>query len=277
MLKNKLLVLFGVLLVLFSCKAPQSLSYTDITNISDIKLRKSLIDNEITFDKLFLKKVNFTFDNGNEKKTFKGSFVIQNDSVIIASIYALMGIELVRVKFTSEEVIVIDKHKKKVTKTDYDYFNNKLGIDLDYKMLQSILSNTLFIYPSESDFYSGIKKYKHYINKDSYSFKSIKDKKRNRITKRNKNNVVVHEINILPGIYRISNVFLKDFNSNQSLTIDYSEFNQFDNILFPKEIKLKGSKGINTIDITLKINYLEVNDGGSLHFKIPSTYKMSEI
>jgi hypothetical protein len=277
MLKNNLLVTLCIIFCFVSCKSPKSLTFGDVTNITDIKLRKNLSDNELNFDKLYLKKVGFSVDTGNEKKSFKGSFVIQNDSLIIASIYALMGIELVRAKFTKDSVIVIDKHNKKVFHTNYEYFTYKFGIELDFSILQSILSNSLFIYPTENEPYSGLRKYKHYVNDNSYSFKSIKDKKFNRKAKKNKNNLIIHEVQILPEVFRISNVYLKDFGTNQTLNIDYQNFSQFDSILFPKVITLEGNRGINNIKITLKINYIEVNDGGSLHFKIPSTYKVSKI
>ncbi len=277
MLKSNVILFILTILILTGCKTTQSLKVGKVTNIPDVKLRGLLRDNELQFDKLYLKKVNFTFDNGKEKKSFKGSFVIKKDSVIIVSIYAPMGIELIRTQLSKHEVTIIDKHNKVVMSTDYGYFNRNFGIDVDFSMLQAILSNTLFVYPAEENYYEELKKYKHDVNSNSYSFKSLKDKRLSRISKRRANDLIIHEFDIYPEIFRIFNVFIKDFSSNQSLVIDYKNFQKFNDILFPEYINLKGERGINKVLVSIKINYIEINDGGSLHFKIPSSYTFKDI
>ncbi len=279
MLKNSFFVVAGLLFVfLVSCKTIKSVEYSKIGNISDVKLRSNLKKNQLEYNKLYLKKVGFTFDDGKDKKSFKGSFVISKDSVIVASIFAPMGIELVRAQFNKEEVIIIDKHNKIVYQTDYDFFLNKYGIDIDYRVLQSILSNTLFTYPSyEDDYFDELKKYKNELNEKFYCFKSIKDKRLERKSRKNYKELVVHDISIYPEIFRIFQVYIKDFSLNNSLKISYSDFIKFESVLFPENIEIIGSQGNNKVDISLKINFLEVNDGGSLYFKIPSSYDVKTL
>ncbi len=208
-------------LLFISCKSTEKVVFGNVTSLSDVKLRKLLKDNELNFDKLYLKKVSFSINDGNENRSFKGSFVIKKDSVIIVSIYALMGIELVRAQLSHDQVIIIDKHSKQVFKTHYNYFSKKFGVDISFDILQSIISNSLFLYPSEEDFYDGLKKYKNHNEQDFYSFKSIRDKRINRIVKRENTSLVIHEIDIYPEIFKIFNVFIKDFGSGQSLKINY--------------------------------------------------------
>lgn len=269
-------LIIGVLL-LSACKTTNTLDIGNVSNLSDVKLRNNLKDHELVYDKLYLKKASFSFDDGTQNKTFKGSIVIKKDSMIVISIVAMMGIELVRVKLTPDEVVIVDKYNKKVFLTSYNYFEEKYGINLDYRVLQSILSNSLFIYPSENDFYDDLKKYKHDIDTKSYSFKSIKDKRLNRINKRNSNDLILHEFSIYPDVYKIFNVFIKDFASNQTLIVDYDNFIEFNDVLFPEYINLKGTKANKVLKISLKVNYLDINNGGSLHFKIPDSYKVSNM
>ncbi len=277
MWRSSVLYFFVVIILFSSCRVIKTADYGKVSNIPDVKLRKELKDNELYFEKLYLKKANFTFDNGIQSKSFKGSIVVLKDSMIILSIYALMGIELVRAKFTPSEVIILDKHNKKVFSTNYAYFSDKYGVDIDFRILQSILSNSLFLYPSETDYYDGLKKYKHDVNADSYIFKSFKDKRLNRINRRNSSDLVLHEFKIYPEIFRIFNIYVKDFGSDQTLEVDYKNFTKFDKILFPEYLEIKGRNAVNQLKISLKINYLELNDGGSLHFEIPSSYSISEI
>ncbi len=277
MLKNSLLCLICLIFIFSSCKTSEKVVIGKVSNIPDVKLRKSLKDNELVYDQLYLKKVNFTLDDGEQKRSFKGSFVIKKDSVIIVSIYALMGIELIRAQLTSDSVLIVDKHNKIVYNTDYSYFEKKFGVDITYDIFESIISNQLFLYPDEGEYYEGLKKYKHNTTSEFYSFKSVKDKRISRIVKRDNTNLIFHEIDIYPEIFKIFNVFIKDFSTGQSLKVNYSNFKNFDKILFPEVIDISATQGIKTIKLTLEINYLDIDDGGSLHFKIPSSYQNKEI
>ncbi|WP_066630314.1 DUF4292 domain-containing protein [Labilibacter marinus] len=270
-MSNYLVILLVFLLV--SCKSTETVRVKNVSNISDAQLRKEVKNNELLFDKLYLKKLQFSFDDGKDKKSFKGSFVVQKDSQIIVSIFILMGREVVRAKLGLEDVIILDKHNKIALHTDYNYFSKKYGIDLDFYSIQAILTNSLFIYPYSDDYYNDLKKYKHHVSSDHYSFKSIKDKRLDRLTKRSRNNILVHEIDIDPELYRILNVFIKDFENNHSISINYNHFKNYDSTIFPEKINMKATKGNAKFEVDLKLNYLEINDGGSLHFKIPSSYK----
>ncbi len=276
-MKNSIIWLILVLFLFNACKTSEKVVIGKVSNIPDVKLRKLLKDNEINYNQLYLKKVGFTLDDGDQKRSFKGSFVIKKDSVIIVSIYALMGIELIRAQLTKDSVIIVDKHNKFVYNTDYSYFENKFGVDITFDIIQSIISNQLFIYPDEGDFYDGLKKYKHDITKDFYAFKSIKGKRVNRIAKRDNSNIIYHEIDIYPELFKIFNVFLKDFGTGQSLKVKYDNFKNFNNILFPEDIVISATQGVKEINLSLKINYLDINDGGSLHFKIPTSYQNKDI
>jgi len=274
MWRNKVELLFvAIIIFLASCKTTETLPKGSVSNITDARLRNQLIDNELEFKKLYLKKVQFNFNDGSLKRSFKGSFVIEKDSQIVVSIFPLMGIELVRVRLTPKDVIIIDKHNKVVISTNYEYFNRRYGLSLNYYAVQAILTNSVFLYPVEVDNYEGLKKYKHYIGKDYYSFKSLKDNRFDRFVGRGKDDVIQHEIYIYPDMYRTFKVNIKDLVKNQSIKIDYSNFKNYGSYLFPEEINFVATQEENTFEVGLKINYLEINDGGSLYFKIPSAYK----
>lgn len=277
MWSNRVLFFLFSFCLLFSCKTSKLVKIGNFSNISDVKLRNKLIDNELIYNKLYLKKVQFSFHEGDKESSFKGSFVIQKDSFIIVSINALMGIELVRAKLTPNEVIIIDKHDKKVVLTNYGFFAQKYGIDFNFNSIQSLLTNSLFLYPVEDDYYKGLEKYKHQVNDGYYSFKSVKDKKLGRLNRKSRNDIVVHDIDIYPDIFRIFKVFIKDFSSNQTLVVDYKEFRLFDKVLFPGIISIRGEKGLKSIHVDLNINYLEIDDGGSTHFKVPSSYSVKNM
>lgn len=270
---NTQLLLVAILIFFISCKSSEIITEGTVSNISDASLRNHLKDSELVYNKLYLKKVQFTFNDGLQKKSFKGSFVIQKDSQIIVSIFPLMGIELVRVRLTPEDVVIIDKHNRVVTTTNYDYFKIKYGLSLNYYAVQAILTNSIFLYPVEVDNYEGLKKYKHYVENNHYTFKALKDNRFERFMVKGKEDVIQHEMYIYPDVYRTFKIIIKDLVKNQSIYIDYNDFKNFETILFPKQINFIATQEEKTFEVGLEINYLEVNDGGSLYFKIPASYK----
>ncbi|SMO58620.1 protein of unknown function [Saccharicrinis carchari] len=277
MWRNNIGLLFLITIALFSCKSSEMLTGGAATSITDARLRNQLILNELAYNKLYLKKIQFTLNEGDNKKSFRGSFVVQRDSQIVVSIFALMGIELVRARLTPTEVIILDKHSKVATKSNYAYFNKKFGVELDFYTIQAIISNSIFVYPSVEDKYDELKKYKHYIDKNSYVFKSLKENRLDRLMGRGKQDFILHEMYIYPDLFRIFNVYINDFSKQQSIDIRYSKFKNFGTTQFPEQIKFTAIQSDKKFMVDLNINYLEINDGGSLHFKIPSAYKIKSL
>ncbi len=282
MWKNNFLVSFILASLVFnsSCKSLKNVRVDKVgkvTNIPDVKLRNLLRNNELDYDKIYLKKANVNVTINNEKKTFKGSIVIKKDSAIIISIFAPMGIELVRAKFDPDSIFILDKYNKQVLTSDYSYFERFYGVDISFSTLQAILTNSLFIYPVKNEFYEDLKKYKHSVNDSCFAFRSVSSRRVERKSKRNANNLIVHEINIYPELFRIFNVYIRDFQSNETLIIDYKNFTKFNKVLFPEMIHLNGIQGNSNISINLKINSVEINEGGSLFFKIPDKFEQKKL
>ncbi len=272
LLKSSLFLL--ILLVGYSCKSSEVLTSGNVTNISDIKLRNQLLQQALNYNKLYSKKASITFNDGNKKTSFKGSYVIQKDSIIIVSVIALMGIEVVRAQFTPDSVIILDKHNKKAILTNYSFFYDKFDMDIDFFMLQQILTNGPFVYPADDDLISDLKKYKHDIKDDYYTFSTVKHRRYNRLNKRQKNDVVTHQMAIYPDLFRIKDHYIKDFGNNRTVEIQYNSLKKFSSTIFPQFIKVDASQGSKQFNLDIETNYIEINDGGSLHFKVPSSYEI---
>lgn len=267
-----------IFLTSISCKTTRTIKEGTVSNISDSKLRNSILDNQLDYHKLYSKKLNISFDDGKTKKSFKGSYVIKKDSVIIVSIMAVMGIEVVRAQFLPDGITILDKHNKKVFQTDYDFFSSKYKIDIDFDIFQSILTNMAFTYPPSDDHISEVlRKYKHGIRDNQYTFGVIKEKRLNRLVKRNNNDLLMHDMLVMPELYRISKHFIRDFANNRSTEIVYSDFTEYNSLIFPKFIDIKVLDGNSQFKLSLTTNNLEIDDGGSLHFKIPSSYEVANM
>ena len=86
-------------------------------------------------------KIDMTMEE--EKLQFQCFVAIRTDSIIYLNLNK-SGIELARVVLTPKEVVFVNKMEHKYYQGDYSFFQNIVGIPLDYLMVQSLL-----LYPAD--------------------------------------------------------------------------------------------------------------------------------
>lgn len=271
------IILIGIILVLSGCKATQEF-YTKkgtLKNIADYKLINSTGDNYISYNTLFYKRFKAKYSDENNSLSISGNIYIQKDSSIIISI--LKGIELYRVCLTPNAVEILDKRKKTYTRGDYKLLWDKFLVEMDYQTLQSILTNELFVYPISND-QKLIKRYKHEVGKDVYLLQSLKNGKFERKYKKEKTmNIVYHQFAIMPDVFKISKVNIKDFDVNSELVIGYDNFVEINNSLFPSEVIINGNRGNSAFTILLNFDHIDINGESSLGFKFSDKFKKIDL
>jgi len=238
----------------------------------DAKLINSVQSSNLAYSKLFLKKFSaeVEFEDG-KSLSFKGNLAIEKDSSIIVSI--IKGIEWYRVRLRPDSVEVLDRRKKTVTAGDYKILWDKFLLELDYYTLQNIITNQLFAYPI-GDFDKTIKRYKHYCSENHYQLQSVKEGKFSRKYKKEKvSNIIFHQFSILPEIFKISDVYIKDFNANSEIKIAYTDFITKKETLFPSTINLVGTRVNKTVSLKIRFDHIEVDTESSIGFKISDKYK----
>jgi hypothetical protein len=147
-------------------------------------------------------------------------------------------------------------------------------IDIDFITIQKILLNELYVYPIEKQYTSSLKKYKHGVGNKVYQLKSLKDGRLSRISRKDKyNNLILHEFNILPEVFKIERSYIKDFGSNSSIIMSYSDFIDTYGGLFATNLNIKGLRGSDTFKLVLDFDHVEFDGEGSIGFKISSKYK----
>ncbi len=271
-------ILFYSFFILFLIGCSSKKYYTskgDLKNITDARLIKNVEDNYVEFNTLFCKKFAAEINIDGDKKSFKGNLFINEDKEIIVSILPLMGIELARVKFNEDSIIVINRSNKTLTQENYGFLWDKFSLDIDYKLLYRILLNQLHTYPLSQNFEEEIKRYKHYNESDKYVFKSVKKNRYNRLTKRNnKNDLVLHDLYILPEVFKISKSLIKDYSSNSDLVIKYEDFSQLNGHLIPNKLIIEGRRGNNQISLSVKYDSIEIDGKNRIGFKVSNKYNI---
>jgi len=277
---NRLLTIGFLGLLLFGCRSSKEF-YTNtgtLKNITDAKLIKNTEENNIPFDSIFFKKFHAEITLNGDKKSFKGNMFVQRDHSIVVSIYTLMNIELVRVRFQPDLVEIIDRTKKEYIRSDYRLLWEKFMVELDYHVLQDILLNELYAYPIGDNTRLDLKKYKHDRKVDVYTFQSIKKGRFSRLyRKESTDGIILHEFSILPDVFKVSKSYIKDFSSNTSINIEYNNFTQVQTYLMPNRIMIDGNR--DGYSFSLKINFptIDVTSNNSIGFKVSKKYDVKDL
>ncbi len=90
--------------------------------------------------------------------------------------------------------------------------------------------------------------------------------------------MIYHEFDIAPDIFRITKSYIKDFEANMSLNLDYKDFVVLEEYVFPSVIFIKGNRNGNVFSINIKFNALELDGVSKMSFKYNAEkYKISNL
>lgn len=277
---NKIFAICLLGLLLFGCRSSKEF-YSNkgtLKNITDAKLIKSTEENYIPFDSIFFKKFHAEISLNGNTKSFKGNMFIHRDHSIVVSIYTLMNIELVRVRFQPGLVEVIDRTKKEYVKSDYRILWDKFMVELDYHILENILLNELYSYPIGDNVRLDLKKYKHDRKDDVYTFQSIKKGRFSRLyRKESTDGIILHEFSILPDVFKVSKSYIKDFGSNTSVSVEYDNFAEVQKYLMPSRIKIDGNRDGYFFKLNINFPNIDVEDTNSIGFKVSDKYDVKDL
>jgi hypothetical protein len=242
-------------------------------------------ENEIKFNTLTVKRVNLTVNLDGDIHSIKGLYKIKKDSVIQVSAQKL-AIPVGKLELNPDSFTVVYHLGKQVMTGSIQKISDLIGTDIDYQIIQSILSNhiqSLKQAQNENSF----KDYVLVIEENMYKISSIKerrfnkfansDQKLERFKQRNEDqHMVKHDIFIDPDIYVVRKEIFNDLDSNRLVTIEYSDFQSLGEKWFPGKIHAWMS-GQKKMDLEVELSRVTLDDETDFGFSIPSRYKREEI
>jgi Domain of unknown function (DUF4292) len=206
---------------------------------------------------------------GDEKSSFHISLRMKRDSVIWVSISPALGIEVARVLITQDSVKVLDRINNKYKLTDYKFLNDLLRMNVDFDIIQGVLTGNLFSYKKNR--LSAV-----YLEDKYYILSSLSKRKLKRsLEEKDPNKPVVQDIWISDDNYRIIKLSIEDNRVQKSLITDYSNFKNTNAGLFPfnSSTKIKAEKNV---DINIEYNKLETGEVQEFPFKVPNSFRVMD-
>jgi len=211
-------------------------------------------------------KASVETDIEGKSNSFDISMRIRKDSVIWITISPLLGIEVARVLITRDSVKFMDRYHKKFQVTDYNFLNDLLRMNIDFEIVQGILTGNIFAY-KKSKFNSV------FIEENQYYILSSlgKHKLKRSLEEKDPNKPVIQDMWISDSSYRIIKLSIEDDRVDKSLITDYDDFRATSAGLFPfkSHTKIKAEKAVN---ISIEYSKIVVNEEQQFPFTIPGSY-----
>ncbi len=203
---------------------------------------------------------------GDQEHSFNINLRIYTDSAIWISITPLLGIEVARVLITRDSVKFIDRLNKKYSVSDFEFLNDMLKVNVDFDIIQGVLTGNLFAYKKNK--FNSV-----YIEEQYYILSTLSKRKLKRSLEAIDNNKpIVQDLWVDGTTYRITRLSVEDQRYSKSLLTDYKDHRQTDGGLFPFR-----SNTVITAEKILKVDieYLKINLNSEIDFpfNIPSGYE----
>ena len=242
-------LVFAVFLLFFACKSPEKL--VKMERLDNYKIE------DVNF-KYLSTKSRLIYADENNKQNVRVNIRIAKDSLIWASLRAA-GVEGMRVLFTKDSILIMDKIEKNYYIKTFQQISRQINHDINFQIVQSLIVGSLpFEIPENANY----------------------ERKKDVFQRKFRKNDIEIDIEVSRFFARITQLVLKQEDSNNKLKLDYSDFRQVGNTVFPHEskanIKYHNQKTELKTEISLTHSEIELNEVLEFPFTVSDSYTKIE-
>jgi hypothetical protein len=287
----KIIFLAVVLSAAFiACKSTYQVRSEKVKKVSDRRIIRNVIKNYLNYNTLSF-RFNGEFSDSGKTTSFNGTIRINKDSIIWVSLSVVLGIELARIQITKDSIYFMNKLKDEYFIRDIGYISNAFQVDMDYEILQSIITNQIFLYAEEDETANvrrveevddepdpGVYRKTFIADTDSnlYVLKTYRKRKLKKHIKRNRPEIILQTYHVAPEIYKITNVNINDLSEKRELDISYSKFSPIDSVMTPYNLMINIKDKEKSVSLNLEYSKINLNTDISFPFNIPEKFKLIE-
>lgn len=282
--QNNLLVVGIFLLAMGSCKTPKTLTVTKLKPISTNRLIRNIEENAFNYHSFDIKKISCQYETPDEKASFRASLESVKDEYILLSL-SKINLPVAKLLLTPDSIKMVNYFEKTYFARNYSSLNKFFSADVDFDIIQSILSNNVFSYrddPRDQDF----REFITYADSGLYVLQSLKTRKLEKIERKRKvekierylkkldeENPIIQSLYIDPVNYKIRRIVLDDRAEDKSVIINFSEFQPVHDILYPGNIHIRFNGPGDFLSLRIKLSKFSTHTDEGFSFKIPERYK----
>jgi hypothetical protein len=267
---------------LISCKQTRQITIQKrIKRYSVGKVIKMTNDNSLKFETLTVKKAAISLTNDGKTTSVRGSYKIRRDSII--QVYAQkLSIPLGRLEVNTDSFRLAYYIEHELFVGENNYFSNLVGMDIDFGVLQALLSNKIFSYrqdPKDKDF----KEFYCDIEDNMYKISSLRDRKVRRLNKKGEKleryrnrmddvHVIKQDIFIDPDSFVVRKMIFNDLDNNNKMKLQFSHYEKVMDQWFPGLIEMQYT-GDKKIELSIELSKISLNDETNFGFSVSPKYK----
>ena len=276
---------FGIIILTLpfsACKQSEKIVIPKrIKRYSVGKVIKMTNENSLKYETLSVKKVSLSLDNDGKVTSMRGSYKIRRDSII--QLYAQkLAIPVGKVEVNTDSFKVVYFLEQELLFGRNSYLTKIVDLDLDFGVLQALLSNKMFSFRQDSKDNS-FKEFVCDIEDDMYKISSFRDRKLRRFNKnedkleryRNRleeGHVIKQDIYIDPDSFVVKRMVFMDLNTNKNVRLDFSSYEKVMDQWFPGSIKIQIT-GEKRVELSIELSKISFNDETNFVFTVSPKYK----
>ena len=249
---NRIIILFAGIILFVGCNKKFVLRKNKLdTDYKD--LVEYIRQNDSVFNTYSIKYTG-KFSSTQRNLRFRGLLRIIKDERIWVSI-SPMGIEAARILFTPDKIKFINRKNNTYFVGNYAYFQKTYNVDIDFQLLQNILTNRFLILPENQE---------QKVMKTGQGLYNVETAK---------SDSLAQSFIINPAIKKLTNIVFKDLKKNATLSIAFRDYIDVENHNMPENIQISIEQ--NTQDVEVELNYkkITVDKNFKTPFRIPGKYE----
>ena len=273
---------FILAVFLAGCKQTEKIAAPKkIKRYSVGKVIKMTNENSLKYETLSVKKVAVSLTIDGNTTSVRGSYKIRRDSII--QLYAQkMAIPVGKMEVNVDSFRMVYFLDQELFVGKNNYLSKLLGMDVDFGVLQALLSNKMFSFrqdPRDKDF----KEFSCDIEDEMYKISSIRDRKIRKFSKnedkleryRNRmdeGHVIKQDIYIDPDSFVVRRMAFNDLENNKGLKLEFSNYEKVMDQWFPGSIKMQVT-GEKQLELSIELSKISLNDETNFGFSVSPKYK----
>lgn len=267
--KIHILLIFSLITVVpflsTSCSSKKALTKTTLREFTAAKLIQEVEENQFEFDN-FVAKMNMKIETKDRNLNVKGQLRMKKDSIIWTSISMPMGLEVLRIKVTSDSVFFLNRTEKTYLIENIEVFNEISPMITTIGFIQAVLvGNDINLRESDD--------YKIEISDGQYNL--LISKKLKKSIKNNDEDwkVMLKDIWIDPQLFKITKYHIREYNdSKRKIDLQYSDFEEIKGKYFPTEINIDIHGDI-YLKAKIEFSNITIDEPLEFNFSIPKKYE----
>jgi hypothetical protein len=268
-----------------SCRTARDIPAERLKPVSAERLLKQVEQNAFDYNDLTIRRINVQFSNNGTRTSFRANLRASKDEMIMAS-FSKLNFPVGRILLTPDSVKYVNFFDRNYLLDDYNWLSNVLNINLDFNMVQAIISNPLKNGAVSSsgvlhNFEVSVENGRYVLHSENHSDSFHPERKkiaiRNNRHRSSNNDLVLRKMVIHPRSYVLEKIVMDDRVNDKKLEVDFSDFVKVANKDYPGEIDVRMFSEGELTELNVKLRGFSTEKIDSVELNIPESYQRIRI